>query len=306
MIKQARVAVVMGGNSAEREISIKSGTAVHRGLINEGVNAELLDVTADNLRDLNLRDYDVCFIALHGRGGEDGSFQGYLETIGLPYTGSRVQASAIAMDKGMTKDIWFARQLPTPAYSRIRRDDNINLDSANRIMASMGTAMVKPAHEGSSIGMAKVDSGEALLAALNDAFRYDGQVVVEQFITGEEYTVAIVDKQALPPIRLKTPNTFYDFEAKYQSGTTEYLCPCGLSEKDTVELSNLALKAFLAIGCTGWGRVDVMRDQEGKFWLLEVNTVPGMTEKSLVPMAAKAQGITFDELVCNILETATL
>ncbi|ASK34858.1 D-alanine--D-alanine ligase [Alcanivorax sp. N3-2A] len=284
-----RVAVLAGGASAERSVSLKSGAAVHQGLRKLGLIAELVDPSEVDVD--TLKGFEVAFIALHGRGGEDGVIQGVLEHLGLPYTGSGVMASAIGMDKVRTKQLWKGAGLPTPDFYVAGHDDH-----------PMGyPLMVKPSHEGSSIGMAKVDSESELAKALDTARRYDSEVLVEAWVNGPEYTVAIVDGRALPAIRLKTPNAFYDFEAKYQANTTEYLCPAGLSDGDEQALRELSLRAFRAVGCQGWGRVDVMRDQNGAWQLLEVNTVPGMTDHSLVPMAAKADGDDFPTLVARIL-----
>jgi len=283
------VAVLAGGASAEREISRRSGAAVLAALKSLGVNAQLVDPS--ELPVTALQEFDVCFIALHGRGGEDGVIQGVLEHIGMPYTGSSVMASAIGMDKVATKMIWKSAGLPTPAfYVAGQNDSDIGFP-----------VMIKPAHEGSSIGMRKVDAADALVEAVAEAARYDSQVLVERWIEGGEFTVAILGDEALPPIRLETPNTFYDFDAKYQANSTRYLCPCGLSPTDEQRLKTLALQAFRAIGCRGWGRVDVMQSQDGEFYLLEVNTVPGMTDHSLVPMAAAASGRSFEQLVAEIL-----
>lgn len=286
-----RVAVLAGGDSAERSVSLKSGAAVHQALRQLGLIAEIVD-TADRGVD-TLKGFDVAFIALHGRGGEDGVIQGVLEHLGVPYTGSGVMASAIGMDKVRTKQLWKGAGLPTPAFY---------VEGLSPAPVGMGyPRMVKPSHEGSSIGMAKVDSDNELSAALGAARQYDAEVLVEAWVDGPEYTVAIVDDRALPAIRLKTPNAFYDFEAKYQANTTEYLCPAGLCDGDERALRELALRAFKVVGCRGWGRVDVMRDVDGHWQLLEVNTVPGMTDHSLVPMAAKAAGDDFATLVARIL-----
>src|SRR5690606_6641137 len=281
-----------GGRSAERAVSLKSGRAVHDALRSIGVLAELVDPSEHKVE--VLRCFDVCFIALHGRGGEDGVIQGVLEHLGVQYTGSGVMASAIGMDKVKTKMIWRAAGLPTPDFY-----------VAGQPMTELSfPLMVKPAHEGSSIGMRKVDDAEQLADAIAEAEKFDTEVLVEQWIHGAEFTVAILDGEALPAIRLETPNRFYDYEAKYEANTTRYLCPCGLDAEQEKALQVLALEAFNQIGCRGWGRVDVMQDEQGRFYLLEVNTVPGMTDHSLVPMAAKAAGRDFPQLVAEILLAA--
>jgi D-alanine-D-alanine ligase len=286
------VAVLCGGSSAEREVSLRSGAEVHAALLSLGVNAVCVD-PAKMAFDA-LHDFDICFIALHGRGGEDGVIQGALELMGVPYTGSGVMASAIGMSKIHTKLIWTGAGLPTPAfYLAGVSEQDIGFP-----------LMVKPAHEGSSIGMRKVDDATQLAEAISEAARYDHDVLVERWIQGAEFTVAILGDEALPPIRLETPNSFYDYEAKYQADSTRYICPCGLDEAKEAELRDLARKAFQVVGCSGWGRVDVMQDQQGSFYLLEVNTVPGMTDHSLVPMAARASGRSFDQLVGEILINA--
>lgn len=283
-----RVAVLCGGASAEREISLKSGAAVHAGLRAAGADAHLFDPSRDQVD--QLRGFDVAFIALHGRGGEDGVIQGVLEYFGIPYTGSGVMASAIGMDKVRTKMLWQAGGLPTPDfYVAGINDQDLGMP-----------LMVKPAREGSSIGMCKVEDQSQLSSALEEARRYDAEVLVESWVTGQEFTVAILGDQALPPIRLETPNSFYDFDAKYQANSTLYHCPCGLDREQEEALKLLALKAFRLVGCRGWGRVDVMQGDEG-FQLLEVNTVPGMTDHSLVPMAARAAGMRFEDLVAEIV-----
>lgn len=287
-----RVAVLAGGRSAERAVSLKSGHAVHDALRSLGVLAELVDPSEHKVE--VLRGFDVCFIALHGRGGEDGVIQGVLEHLGVPYTGSGVMASAIGMDKVKTKMIWRAAGLSTPDFY-----------VAGQPMTELSfPLMVKPAHEGSSIGMRKVDNAEQLADAIAEAEKFDAEVLVEQWIHGAEFTVAILNGEALPAIRLETPNRFYDYEAKYEANTTRYLCPCGLDAEQEKALQALALEAFNQVGCRGWGRVDVMQDEQGKFYLLEVNTVPGMTDHSLVPMAAKAAGRDFPQLVAEILLAA--
>jgi D-alanine-D-alanine ligase len=292
-----RVAVLFGGASAEREVSLNSGHAVLAALQACRVDAHGVDVGAHVVEHLKAGGYDRAFIVLHGRGGEDGVIQGALELIGMPYTGSGVLASALGMDKLRTKQLWLGAGLPTPAFRTLH-------SAGDALVAGRDLAlplMIKPALEGSSIGMSKVHRIEDLPAAFAQASGF-GAVIAEQFVRGEEYTVAILGEEALPPIRLETPHDFYDFDAKYLANDTRYLCPCGLSPAAEYELKVLALDAFRAVGAKGWGRVDVMRDAAGQFWLLEVNTVPGMTDHSLVPMAARAAGLDFAALVWRILE----
>jgi D-alanine-D-alanine ligase len=296
--KFGKVAVLMGGDSAEREVSLNSGQAVLDGLLRKGVNAHGIDAGKDVLQQLVDGGYDRVFIVLHGRGGEDGVIQGGLETLGLPYTGSGVQGSSLGMDKYRCKLLWSALSLPTPGYLMI--ESEADLKAASELGFPL---MVKPVHEGSSIGMAKVNNTEELHAAWNAAREYDGQVMVERWITGQEFTASILNDLALPLIRLETPHTFYDYEAKYSSDSTSYHCPCGLDDAKEQELQALALKAFHAVGASGWGRVDIMMDEEMRPYLIEVNTVPGMTDHSLVPMAAKQHGVDFDDLVWQILES---
>ncbi len=293
-----KVAVLMGGQSAEREVSLRSGQAVLDGLLRKGVDAHGIDAGRDVLQQLVDGGFERVFIVLHGRGGEDGVIQGGLETLGLPYTGSGVQGSALGMDKYRCKLLWSALSLPTPGYLLVREETQLVA------AAELGfPLMVKPVHEGSSIGMAKVSDVDELRAAWLGAREYDSQVMVECWITGQEYTASILADAALPLIRLETPHTFYDYEAKYSSDSTKYHCPCGLDAAKERELQELALAAFKAVGAGGWGRVDLMMDSELRPWLIEVNTVPGMTDHSLVPMAARQQGLDFDELVWQILAT---
>ena len=292
-----RVAVLMGGWSAEREVSLKSGAAVLAALRARGVDAHGWDVTPDNIARLADGGFDRVFIALHGRGGEDGAIQGALELFGIPYTGSGVLASALAMDKLRTKRVWLSHGLPTPAYAVLASEDD-----CRRAATELGFPLiVKPAHEGSSIGMAKVDGVDALIAAWRSAAEYDSQVLVEQWISGPEFTVATLRGQVLPAIGLGTPHSFYDYDAKYLASDTQYRIPCGLSPEKERELQDLCARACEALGIQGWGRTDVMQDAEGRFWLLEVNTAPGMTDHSLVPMAARAAGLDFQQLVLAIL-----
>jgi D-alanine-D-alanine ligase len=294
-----RVALLMGGRAAEREISLKSGRAVQEALVRLGVDVEPLDPDATILERLRAGGYDRAFIILHGRGGEDGQIQGALETIGLPYTGSGVLGSALGMDKYRCKLAWTGCGLPTADFVLLR--DETDLAAA----AELGfPLMIKPVHEGSSIGMARVESVEALERAWRAAAEFDSLVLAERWIQGTELTCAILGREALPMIRLETPHAFYDYEAKYSADSTRYHCPSGLEADVEAHLRELALQAFDVVGASGWGRVDLMLDGAGRPFLLEINTVPGMTDHSLVPMAARAAGIDFDALVWRILETS--
>jgi len=293
-----RVAVFMGGDSAEREVSLKSGRAVLAALQSAGVNAFGVDVRGCLLRTAEAPDFDRVFIALHGRGGEDGTIQAILGQAGIPYTGSEVLASALAMDKLRTKYVFEGCGLPTPAFRAMK-----SVAEADEIVASLGTPLsVKPAHEGSSIGIRKVRNASELVEAYQSAAAMDDLVLVEKWIEGPEFTVSLLQDKALPAIGLSTDHDFYDYDAKYLADDTRYRIPCGLSPDDELRLQHLALDAFRVVGCRTWGRVDIMQDADGEFWLLEVNTVPGMTDHSLVPMAARAAGISFEELVVRILK----
>ena len=294
-----KVAVLMGGLSAEREVSLQGGQAVLAALVNRGVDAHGVDAGRDVLTLLQQEGYDRVFIMLHGRGGEDGVIQGALESIGMPYTGSGVAGSALGMDKYRCKLLWQGLGLPTADFVMINDDQDIALAEVLGF-----PLMIKPSHEGSSIGMAKVENRRELEAAWKQAGGFDVDVMAERWITGSEYTASILDDQVLPLIRIETPNTFYDYEAKYHADSTGYFCPCGLEPTHEAELQSLAAKAFQAVGAKGWGRVDIMLDAEANPYLLEVNTVPGMTSHSLVPMAARAEGIDFDELVWRILSAS--
>ncbi|ADN74562.1 D-alanine--D-alanine ligase [Ferrimonas balearica DSM 9799] len=299
VVKQDKVAVLFGGTSAEREVSLRSGAAVLAGLQRGGVDAHPFDPAERSLDEL--KGFDRAFIVLHGRGGEDGTVQGALELMKIPYTGSRVLGCAVAMDKVRTKWLWAGLGLPTADFEVVDKE-SFSPNSAEDIMARLGSpVMVKPACEGSSIGMAKAEDAASLQKAIDTALQYDDTVLVEAWVHGPEFTVSILGEEALPAIRMETPNVFYDYEAKYQSQTTQYHCPAGLSDDDEQALRALALRAFKAVGASGWGRVDVMRDADGSWRLLEVNTVPGMTETSLVPKAANAVGVDFDTLVARIL-----
>lgn len=294
-----KVAVLLGGNSAEREVSLRSGQAVLNALQNSGIDAIAFDPQSRSLWELKELNVERVFIALHGRGGEDGTVQGALEFMNLPYTGSNVLGSALAMDKVRCKHLFKSAGLSTAPYTVV--DAKKGFDAA-AIMGEFKKVMVKPSHEGSSIGMAQASTAQELEDALANAFKFDNQVLVEQWITGREFTVTVLGDEVQPVIEMTTPNGFYDYQAKYQSNTTQYHCPADLSEQDTKYLQAISLDAFDLVGASGWGRVDAMQDKQGNFYLLEVNTVPGMTEKSLVPMAAKANGATFEQLVVRILE----
>jgi D-alanine-D-alanine ligase len=302
LVKQlGRVGVLYGGQSSEREISLQSGQAVADALQAAGVEYVMLDTGKSAIADIQAAGIDRAFIALHGPGGEDGRIQAVLEYLQIPYTGSDVQSSALAMDKLRSKQLWRGVNLSTPDFELLSEASNWQA-----VLTRLGgDVMVKPAHEGSSIGMARVSSADDLAAAYRNAAQYDKSVLAEKLIIGAEYTVAVLDGKVLPPIRLETDHRFYDFDAKYLANDTRYLIPCGLPEAKETELKALVLQAFNAIGCRGWARLDVMADQQQNFYLLEVNTVPGMTSHSLVPMAARADGLSFDELVLTILK-ATL
>ncbi len=293
-----KVAVLMGGWSSEREVSLKSGKAVLAALQLRDVNAHGIDVQRDTLlATLQHGAFDRVFIVLHGKGGEDGVIQGVLEVMEIPYTGSGVLASALAMDKLRSKQLFEGVGLPTPKYMVL--DKNSDLEY---VAATLGLPlMVKPSLEGSSIGMTKVEKVAQLSQAYAEAEKYYGEVLIEQWIQGKEYTVAILGDEPLPVIRLETARTFYDYTAKYIANDTKYHCPCGLVPEEEATLQRLALAAFKAVNAKGWGRVDILCDQVGRPYLIEINTVPGMTDHSLVPMAAKARGMTFDELVYQIL-----
>jgi D-alanine-D-alanine ligase len=295
-----KVAVLLGGRSAEREISLRSGNMVLGALSRKGVDAHAFDPQEHGLEQLIAQHFDRVFIALHGRFGEDGTVQGALEYLGIPYTGSGVMASAIAMDKWRTKLLWQAAGVPTPPYEVLNKDTDFP-SVAERLGIPL---MVKPAREGSSIGMSKVTSIEKIEAAYEVAAQYDEVIIAERFIEGLEVTAAILNGEPLPLIRLETPRTFYDYQAKYFSDDTRYICPSGLAAEQEGRIQAQALRAFKLIGCSGWGRVDVMIDRTGEPYLLEVNTIPGMTDHSLVPMAARARGIEFEDLCVRILESA--
>ncbi len=292
-----RIGVLYGGVSAEREVSLDSGRAVIDAFRQLGVDVVDVEINGDVIEQIKSAYIDTAFIVLHGGIGEDGRLQALLDFMGIRYTGSNVQSSAVAMNKLMSKQMWLGMGLATPRFSIL--DKGMNADKL--LQALGGKAMVKPAHEGSSIGMTIVSTAKELEQAYEAALKYDSCVFAEQLLPGPEYTVSILNGEVLPAIRLETDNVFYDYEAKYHSDDTRYLCPCGLSQAEEEKLKSLSLWAFESLQCSGWGRVDVMVDANGEFNVLEVNTVPGMTSHSLVPMAANTAGYSFEELVANIL-----
>ena len=296
-----KVAVLMGGRSAEREVSLMSGRGVLKALRDKGVDAHAFDPAERDLAELKREGFDRCFVILHGRGGEDGTVQGALEVMGIPYTGSGVLGSAIAMDKWRTKMIWQAAGLPTPRFRVLEENEDWAA-----VARDLGLPLiVKPANEGSTLGLSKVTAPSQLPAAYDLAARkYRDVALAESFIDGPEYTASIVGDAALPVIRIEAPQGNYDYQNKYFSDDTKYLCPCGLPQEQEQALKTLALQAFRLVGCTGWGRVDVMLDTSGDPWLLEVNTAPGMTGHSLVPIAARAAGLSYEDLCMKILEGA--
>jgi len=298
--RAGRVAVLMGGHSAERDISLKSGQSVVDALIRAGVDARPLVWDSDLLGAINEHDPDRVFIALHGRGGEDGTVQGLLQLLDLPYTGSGVLGCALSMDKARSKQVWLSMGLATPDFQIAKRGAVIGGAFDNPVLP----VIVKPANEGSSLGVSLVSERAELESAIEHAFEFDDVILIEQWIRGGEYTMGIVDGKPLPIIKLETPHAFYDYEAKYVADTTRYLCPCGLIDSAIERCTELCLEAFDALGASGWGRVDFMMDDDARPWLIELNTVPGMTDHSLVPMGAAAAGIDFEELVVRILATS--
>ncbi|CDL85521.1 D-alanine--D-alanine ligase [Xenorhabdus szentirmaii] len=302
-----KVAVLLGGTSAEREVSLQSGQAVVTGLKEAGINAYPVDTKDFDVTKLKEEGFNKIFITLHGRGGEDGTMQGLLEFLQLPYTGSGVMASALSMDKLRTKMLWEGAKLPISPYVAInfQKFEQLNDFLLKEYVQELGLPlMIKPNLEGSSVGMTKVDDYAELRSALALAFKYDIDVLVEKWMFGPEYTVGFLGDEALPSIRIQAPDVFYDYEAKYISNETQYFCPSGLSAEKEQELVDIASRAYKALGCSGWGRVDIMDDGKGNFHLLEANTSPGMTSHSLVPIAARQAGISFSQLVARILELA--
>ncbi len=309
-VKQlGKVAVLYGGISAEREVSLKSGTMVHAALVKQGVDAHLFDTQERELFDLKREGFDRAFIILHGRFGEDGTVQGALELLGIPYTGSGVLASSLAMDKVRTKQIWLQHGLQTPKYFVLSRGEAVDADA---IVAQLGLPLfVKPPLEGSTVGAGKVSSADQLQAACELAWRYDTHALIEQCIEGREVTCAILGSSngahALPLVEIKAPDGNYDFEHKYLSNDTQYICPAELSDALTQRIQEMFVQAYRALGCAGWGRGEVLiRDSDQEPFLLEMNTAPGMTDHSLVPMAARAAGMSYEALVLAILADARL
>lgn len=300
-----RVGVLYGGSSAEREVSLMSGKGVHDALRSAGVDAHLFDTGANDLQALISARFDRVFIALHGRYGEDGTVQGLLELLGIPYTGSGVMASSLAMNKVMTKKVWLHEGLPTPAFAVVRHEAEL-LEAARRVGYPL---MVKPPHEGSTLGISKASNDQELLDAYRLAARFDHEVLLEAFIHGRELTVPVLGNganvRALPAIEIIAPGGNYDFEHKYISNDTQYVCPAAVNDVLTRQLADLAERAYRALGCEGWGRADFMLDQAGNLSLLEMNTSPGMTSHSLVPMGAKAAGMSYTDLCVAILDSAS-
>lgn len=294
-----KVAVLMGGNASERDVSLESGNAVLSSLKKMGVDVVEIDTAVDVVAALQAVKPDFAFIALHGKGGEDGTMQGLLEKLAIPYSGSDVLGSALAMDKVRSKNVWRGLSLPTPAYQLL--DSNSDFEA---VLAELnGAAFVKPIDEGSSIGMSLATDAAGLEAAYNKAAEYGVTIFAEQFVDGPEYTVTILDGLELPSIRIATDRKFYDYAAKYEVDDTQFFIPSGLSKQEELELQEIAQQAFYSLGCQHWGRVDFMRDKNTQqFYLLEANTVPGLTSHSLVPMAAAAVGMDFNALIAKIIQ----
>lgn len=302
-----KIAVLLGGTSAERDVSLNSGAAVLAGLREAGVDAHPVDPKDTDVTQLKNMGFKKAFIALHGRGGEDGTLQGMLELIQLPYTGSGVMASAISMDKLRSKLLWQGAGLPVAPWVAITRDAFVAGLSGEILqqVAALGLPLiVKPSREGSSVGMSKVTESDQLADALTQAFQHDDEVLVEKWLSGPEFTVAVLGEEILPSVRIQPAGTFYDYEAKYLSDETKYFCPGCEESSQEAAMQSLVLKAWKVLGCRGWGRIDVMQDSDGQYYLLEANTSPGMTSHSLVPMAARQAGMSFSQLVVRILDLA--
>ena len=302
MSKFGKVAVLLGGSSAEREISLISGQAVLTALQGQGVDAHAFDPSTQPIWELKQQGFERVFTILHGRCGEDGIVQGALELLGIPYTGSGVMASALAMDKWRTKLVWQAAGIPTPQYRLLTPQSDLQ-----RVVAEIGLPLiVKPAREGSSIGVTKVNAASEMAAAFEVAYRLDPLVIAEEFVSGEELTAAVLGEEVLPLVRIEAPEGKYDYTNKYFTDVVRYHCPAGVAAKTQAAIDAAVLDAFRVLGCRGWGRADLILRPDGSFSLLEMNTLPGMTGHSLVPMAARVAGISFEQLVLKILERAQL
>jgi D-alanine-D-alanine ligase len=301
-----KVAVLLGGTSGEREVSLRSGAAIVQALKAENIDAHVIDAADGVIKQLTEGNFNRAFIALHGKGGEDGVIQGTLETLGIPYTGSGVMGSAIGMDKLRSKQIWNDMGLTVIPSMVVKAKQTITETEASQMLEKLGgKVVVKPSAEGSSLGIAMAETSKQLLAAISGATVFGGEIIIEQWINGPEFTVSILGDNTLPVVHIQPAREFYDYTAKYTESGTEYFCPTHLAKENEQLLKDMALKAFDAINCTGWGRVDFIQNKStGKFYLLEVNTVPGMTESSLVPIAAKTAGISFNHLVVEILKTS--
>lgn len=300
MSKFGRVGVLCGGLSPERPISLQSGEAVFSGLLEAGVDAVKIDIGADAVDQIRSAGINRAFLALHGPGGEDGRMQSLLEALGIPYTGSGVAASALAMDKYRTKLIWRGAQLPTAEFELLGPGSDWS-----RVLEKLGgKVMVKPANEGSSLGMSVAKSADELQAAYVDATAHDSIVIAERWLPGREFTVAVIGNRAYPPVEIVSEQEFYDYEAKYLSDNTQYLCPAPVDEVVSSEMQRVSLEAFHTLGCSSWARIDLMMDEDDELMLLEANIAPGMTSHSLVPMSAKVAGLSFSQLVVRILETS--
>ncbi|PRL65355.1 D-alanine--D-alanine ligase [Haemophilus influenzae] len=301
-LKQEKIAVLLGGTSAEREVSLNSGKAVLEALLKQGYNAHPIDPKEYNVANLKKDGFNRAFNILHGRGGEDGTMQGLLEQIGLPYTGCGVMASALTMDKMRTKMLWKAFGLPVADMEVVTRETFSQLDPQAVVVKLGLPLMVKPSLEGSSVGLTKVKAVDELKSAVEYALKFDNTILIEEWLAGDELTVPVLDNQVLPAIRIVPEGEFYDYEAKYISDNTQYFCPAGLTPEREQALATLVKRAYDAVGCRGWSRIDVMCDAKGNFRLVEVNTNPGMTSHSLFPKSAATVGISFEQLVVKILE----
>ena len=301
-LKQEKIAVLLGGTSAEREVSLNSGTAVLNALRKQGYDAHPIDPKEFPVATLKEQGFDRVFNILHGRGGEDGTMQGLLEQIGIPYTGCGVMTSALTMDKMRTKMLWKAFGLPVAEMEIVTVENRANLTPESVVKKLGLPLMVKPSLEGSSVGLTKVKTIEELESAVDFALKFDRTVLIEEWLAGDEFTVPVLDGEVLPSIKIVPEGEFYDYDAKYISDNTQYFCPAGLSDAREQELRRLVKQAYDVVGCRGWSRIDVMADAEGKFRLVEVNTNPGMTSHSLFPKSAATVGYSFEQLVAKILE----